>query len=160
MHGVDLGPSLAFDFNDGFLLGMASGRYFCQNARIEIEGSWRNNTAMPPAAWGRVNNLATMLNVYRDFGNGNIKPYIGGGIGIALVKGEWSFGTAIYDVDDYAFAFQGIAGVSVEQSNNRDLFVEYRFYGNTPVDVTVNGNPAGEFTYLSHAMVFGIRFNR
>ncbi len=149
-------------FNDGFVLGMARGRYLCSNVRVEIEGSWRNNTVETAATtFGHINNYATMFNIYRDFGNGQLKPYVGGGIGFSLVKGDLTVLGTPYEIDDYAFAFQGIAGVSYQQSSRSDLFVEYRFYGNTPVDVlTLAGADVADFTYLSHNLVFGIRFNR
>ena len=149
-------------FNDGFVVGMASGRYLNANTRVELEGSWRNNTVETgPTTFGRINNYATMANIYRDFGNGQIKPYIGGGIGFSLVKAEMTVLGTPFEIDDYAFAYQGIAGVSFQQASNRDLFVEYRFFGNTVTDVLdAVGTDVGDFTYLSHNLVFGLRFNR
>ncbi len=154
------------NFNDGFMLGMSAGcSICCGKGRIEIEGAWRNNSFEPlPDTFGHINNYATMFNIYRDFGRGRLNPYIGGGVGFALIKGDFTAPTpnaTPHEIDSFAFAFQGIAGISLQQSERTALFTEYRFYGNTPVDIVDNTNTdVGDFTYLSHNLVFGIRIKR
>ena len=149
------------ELNKGFVFGMASGCYLNANTRVEMEGSWRNNTfTVDPFTYGRLNNYSTMFNMLRDFGNGRLKPYVGGGIGFSLVKGEFFVVGTPYEIDDYAFSYQGIAGFSYQVASNRDVFVDYRFLGNTTVDIINMGMDAGDFTFLSHNLVFGIRFNR
>ena len=156
-------------FEDGWVVGMATGRYLDNCMRVEMEGAYRNNsgdqftvgTAPTVAFNGSINNWATMFNAYRDFKNcGKLTPYVGGGIGFAYLDGNFNAGGNAFSIDDWTFAYQAIAGFSVQTEKNRDFFVEYRFYGNTEVDMVPTAGPALDFEYLSHNIIFGIRFNR
>lgn len=152
--------------NDGWLLGTARGWYLNPCTRFELEGAWRNNTTdRTPSGGliGRINNYSTMLNLLRDFNAGNgVNFYGGGGIGFARQDGDFSDGGGtFYEIDDWAFAYQGIAGVSMQATQTADLFVEYRYYGNTETDVDlVGGGTVDNFGYDSNNIVLGIRINR
>ena len=155
-------------FNDGFVLGWARGRYLNPCTRLELEGSWRNNSG---EFWnngtvqnqfdGHFNNYHSMLNLVRELGNHRIKPYIGGGIGVARQDGEFTVMGNRYDFDEWAFAYQGLAGINFKQSEKVDVFCEYRYLGNSNTELEENGVPLpDEFQYLSESIVFGFRIRR
>lgn len=164
---VTAAPLVSGVFNDGFILGTARGRYLNNNNRIELEGSWRGNSGgagiyngAPALIDGHFNNFSTMVNVLHDFGNGQIKPYVGAGIGVSRQDGEFTVVGNNLDFDDWAFAYQAIGGVSVQSSQNMEYFTEYRFFGNSETEIELNGVVVGDFEYLSESIVFGIRFKR
>lgn len=154
-------------FNDGFVLGTARGWYLNDKTRFEIEKSWRNNTG---ENWdnvlgtsqfdGQFNSYSTMLNTVREFGNGRVKPYAGAGIGMTVQDGDFDVNGTHFRFDDWRFAYQGILGLNVVQSNSADLFCEYRYLGNTDSGIENSGVRFDEFAYLSESVVFGIRIKR
>ena len=142
--------------NDGFLLGFARGRRLNRNTRFEFESSWRNNsgnfTGTTPLD-GRVNVFSPTVNLYRDFGTGPIRPYIGGGIGIAFQDAEFVTG----EIEDEAFAYQGAVGLAWNSRPGKDWFIEYRYYGNTDTDLEFNGATIGDVSYEASNVIFGFR---
>ena len=169
VNGTNVTPPAPFtmDFDEGFVLGIARGRYLNQCTRVELEGVWRNNTddtlvtggvATPFA--GRVNNYASMLNLYREFGQGSIRPYVGAGIGLAFVKGDFLINGVAAEVDDFEFAYQGIVGINFWQNQKREFFAEYRYFANTDSDLVNAGGVliSDDFSYRSHNFTFGVRF--
>ncbi len=168
INGVTVTPEpFNMDFNEGFLLGASMGRYLNPCTRVEIEGVWRNNTVedlvlnnVATPFVGRVNNYASMLNIYREFGRGAVRPYIGAGIGFSFVKGDFLINGAAAEVDDYEFAYQGIAGINFWQTDRREFFAEYRYFANTDSDLVDGGGVliSDDFDYKSHNFTFGVRF--
>lgn len=170
VHDYFGNPPIQGTFNDGFLVGYTRGRRINCNTRIERESAWRNNSiaafndgaGFAPLA-GRLNNFATMFNVVRDFGRGKspVSPYLGAGIGISKMDGEFFVPGGGVEVDDFTFAYQAIVGLSVKRSECVDLYCEYRYFANTDVGVEVFGGPElGDFEFLSESVVFGFRMKR
>ena len=142
--------------NDGFILGFARGRRLNHNTRFEMESSWRNNSGNFNGATpldGRINVFSPTVNLYRDFGSGMIRPYIGGGIGVAFQDAEFTTS----EIDDFAFAYQGVGGFAFKASEATDLFVEYRYYGNTETELEFAGAVLGDVSYDAHNIIFGFR---
>ena len=155
-------------FNDGFVVGIARGRYLNANTRFEIENSWRNNSG---ENWnnflgtsqfdGHFNAYSTMLNTVREFGNGRIRPYAGAGVGLTVQDGDFDVNGNHFRFDDWRLAYQGILGINVAQTGNADVYCEYRYLGNTDSGIEDTlGNRVDEFSYLSESVVFGIRIKR
>ena len=154
-------------FRDGFMIGGAVGRYIKPNVRAEIDSTYRQNSGDTWTGFGvtpfdgRLQNYSLMFNLLREFGDGRIKRYAGGGVGAAYSDAEFNVAGTLYDISSGAFAYQAIAGISVMQQNGNEFFTEYRFYGNTAVDLTnVPAATVTDFVYLSHSVVFGIRMSR
>jgi len=157
-------------FNDGFVLGTAKGIYVNSNTRIERENTWRNNSGnewtnngVTTPFDGRVNNFSTMLNVIREFQPiSRVTPYVGIGAGASRQDGEFVVNGNNLELDDWAFAYQGIAGLRFQKSCNVSLFAEYRYFGNSETDLENPNfvNPAGNFEYTAQNVVFGIQFKR
>lgn len=151
-------------FNDGFLLGTASGRYLNNNTRVEMESSWRANsgdTYNGQPLDGHFNNYSTMVNIIRDLpSNGPVNFYAGIGGGISRQDGDFTSGGNSVVFDDWAAAYQAMAGVNFKRNANTDFFAEYRYFGNAETQVEFNGADAGEFDYVSEGIIFGLRFKR
>lgn len=162
------------DFNDGFAVGIARGRRFGNGLRGELELSYRRFGADlwtvngTPFNWnGDLDAYFGMANLYHDWKNwqfAGLTPYIGGGIGIAIVDGNLNTAAISLAIDDTAFAYQGMAGFTKQISSSVDLFAEYRYVGTTATQldrVDVNPQvPQGRYSTSIDNVMFGIRIWR
>ena len=162
------------EFHDGFAIGGAYGRRFNDAIRGELEFSFRNFDADDWNAGGVIQNwdgdlnaYLLMANLYRDCLNCQIRgitPYVGGGLGLAIIDGDFNTVANNFEIEDEAFAYQGMAGLTKRISQRADGFVEYRYVGTT--DVTLNRTTAppnlefGQFDGSIHNVLFGIRIWR
>ena len=165
--GIDVPPPalpVTGSFNDGFVLGVARGRQLNNCTRIEREWTWRNNTGDvwtdPTGAAsnidGQFNNFSSMVNIVRDIRN----CYIGGGIGVSRQDADFIANGTQFNIEDWAFAYQGFAGINLIKHCNREMFVEYRYFANTETDLDANNVFFDNFNYEAHNVVFGFRFKR
>ncbi len=119
---------------DGYTLGVAAGKRINDTFRGELELSFTDvNNRRVSAAGGSVSigghTEAVYLfgNIWADFDIGHaIKPYIGGGIGVAFQEYKVSSGGSVDDSSD-DFAFQLGAGINYPVTPNVDLGVGYRY---------------------------------
>lgn len=131
----------------------------------QFNGAVLQSSATNPG-YGTVNSYSTMANFYRDltsFSLGNITPYLGGGFGVTYVDGNWSVpGAGLqYSIDDWAFAWQIMAGATIQLTNQTDFFTEYRYYDTSEVDiVNAAGGIIGDFNYENSSIVAGFRIKR
>ncbi len=117
-------------------------------------------------ATGGTNMAGILLNGYYDFSTGTaFKPYLGAGLGVAMIEAE-DFGVdAIPDVlddDDTVFAYQIMAGVGYDLSDRTNLFAEYRYLGTESAELTTSvstGSVATDFDFGSTQLRFGVRIN-
>ncbi len=144
--GTITSDQLRGTFKDGWVVGFAGGRKLCCSLRAELEFALRTNTADHWSIngvsdnWsGHAYNWTAMTNMYYDitrvqaFG---ITPYVGGGIGVAVVDGDFTTNMTRIDVDDTVFAYQLISGLSKQLTESTQFFYEYRFLGTTDIDVS------------------------
>ena len=154
-------------FSDGFILGFARGRFLSNNRRIELESSWANDSISRvqtgPGFGGRINNYSSMVNLYKDITPDSlIGLYIGGGVGFARQDAEFTSAGVELEIEDYAFAYQGIVGANYRVTKNgSDLYIEYRYKGNTETDIDLeSGGFLDTFEYNTQNIIFGIRIKR
>lgn len=174
-RGADSVVERQGDFSDGFLLGTAFGKQIGCHLRAEAEFAYRfnqadqwsstpfNNQRVPQQWDGDLNVFSGMTNLVYDFGNRNcnkITPYVGGGIGVAILDGDFSTNATQFEIDDTVFAYQGFAGALFHTGRCSALFAEYRFFGTTQTELVGNSIPLGQFEYLSHNVIGGIQFRR
>jgi len=101
---------------------------------------------------GDVSALSFMVNGYYDFpvANSPIAPYLGGGIGAAIITVDFAgFG----DDSAVAFAYQFMAGIGFEINPSTTLTAGYRYFATTDPDF--DGEKA---TVESHDFSLGARF--
>ncbi|MEG3181973.1 OmpA family protein [Sphingomonas sp. LT1P40] len=113
-------------------------------------------------AGGKTSALAFMINGLLDFGEDDgVQGFIGGGVGVARVKSQYTLnGNGDWlDDSDTVFAWQAVAGLRQPISENVDVTLKYRFFNADDVrliDVTGRTN---EGRMRSHSLLGGITFN-
>jgi opacity protein-like surface antigen len=181
--GVAGGTTLLTEFNDGWQAGFAMGRRFPGNLRLESEFSIRHHTNdtvstgmfvgpvfVPAAVFDAVDSIYSvhsMRNLLYDFNGlgGKTIPYVGAGAGGMFVDGDIvTPGLGRVDfIDDTAFAYQLIAGVTRRFNCCSEAYAEFRYFGTSGVDVeTAVGMPFAdpEFDFQSNQVIFGFRMTR
>lgn len=164
-------------FSDGWLLGAALGKRVCCHENVRIEGeffyrsttgdTWNVTRSAGPnisTPWsGRVNCYSSMMNgILEKPVTDNVVPYIGAGLGFAVLDGELGTLTSQFDIDDTEFAFQGIAGLRTQLTESLGLLTEYRYFGTTegslrdrPTQATID-----KFGFSSHNVLIGFQLSR
>ncbi|MBT6154118.1 MAG: porin family protein [Planctomycetaceae bacterium] len=115
---------------------------------------------------GEVSSQSFLFNLVIDFIHWGdvVTPYIGGGAGFMRVDESLEYGRATFVDEDYVFAFQGMAGISVQLSENIQWFTEWRYLGGSNPTFTRNGPPAPtqvdlRSEYNTHSIMSGIRID-
>ena len=157
------------DFDPGWGVGVSVGYGFTNGFRLEGEVGYRRNginsftdsSGTTFSVDGHMSSWDFMGNIYYDIPTGSRwTPYIGGGIGVAIVhlsaQASLTSPTAAlsWDDSDAVFAYQGIAGIGYQITESVNLGVEYRHLGTA--DPTFSG-PSGTFigNTLSNATTSG-----
>ncbi|MGE5147461.1 MAG: OmpA family protein [Candidatus Eiseniibacteriota bacterium] len=159
------------DSNLGWAGLLSLGYRFRNGLRTEIEGGYRRNNVdeidnCPTCGDdGFTQAFSLMANALYDFNiNGSpLHPYIGAGAGAAKVRAGGIGpvpGTSIND-SDWAFAYQGIAGVSYAVSKPVELFAEYRYFATQGLDLSApvaGGTVSNDDEYRNHTIMAGLRW--
>jgi OmpA-OmpF porin, OOP family len=108
-----------------------------------------------------------MANVWYDFHSLDlpmgITPYVGVGVGGALVKLEGSLNhIKLNQKDDFVFAWQAGAGLSVPVSDDMKLFLDYRYFAANGAQLKLSpgfhgGDVKADFD--SHTVLVGLRLS-
>lgn len=142
------------------VLGIDIGRRHSQFMRSSIDFTYRGgNVEFDGAEAGDLRVYSLMKNFHLDLARrGQLRPYIGVGIGGAFLDAETNFGGGAVEVDDAgSFAFQIMGGVARNISDLAAVYAEYRFFSTTDVDVITGAGP-NEGRFTSHDVLFGLRF--
>jgi opacity protein-like surface antigen len=162
-------------FDDGWAIGIAHGRRFNRAVRGELEFAFRSNAADQwfvngnrAGNWsGHFYSYSLMANLYHDFSSFSLlswTPYVGTGIGIAFLDGDFQTATLDLEIDDQEFAYQFIVGGSRSLTSNIDLLLEYRYFATTDFELVNNtpvpAAPFGKDTYETNNLFVGLRLLR
>lgn len=156
------GTVVEAEFETGIVLGVEVGLVLPQGFRVGGEIAYRANdvdrfrgpgSSAPGAA--EMTAISFMGNLWYDFPKtGGIRPYIGGGVGLAEVEANNVVNGAIFvDDDETTFAFQLGAGLAIDLAPKVALTVDYRYF--FAVDPSFVG---AEADYDSHSLMTGLRF--
>ena len=108
---------------------------------------------------GHLRTIGIMANGYYDFEFGSpIVPYIGAGVGVALIQQEWKANGGKFSDFNTQFAYQGIAGVSYNFSPNLAANLEYRYLGTTEPTFSDNGVKVKTDSLGNHTVLLGLRY--
>ncbi len=164
------GNSLETSFDTGYVFLGAGGYRFGNGFRAEGEFGYRRsstdstqvNSGPEFNTDGSMSALSFMANGYYDFDVGmKIKPYIGGGIGVARVSANdiRINGTQLVDDSDTVFAYQAIGGLGYDLTQNLTAFVEYRYFAT--VDPSFKASNGGNYDsqFMSHNALLGVRYH-
>lgn len=183
-RSVGFERNVNIDFDEGYALGGAIGKRIGRFLRSEMEYVYRTQDpaiglfdsgggTLPFADRnpdGNQNVHAGMFNLFFDLiiGNGNLVPYIGGGVGVGFVDSRIEYSAGQLYGDDTALAYQWIAWLSYRAKPNMELFVEYRvfeledpklnFFGGNPINFRTP-NVLLNSEYQSKDIFAGLRFN-
>jgi opacity protein-like surface antigen len=129
----------------GFIVGGAIGTHLAEDVRVELEVAYSENDvddlkfndtdgrSETYKGEGDFSFLSFMGNIWYDIPlSEELKPYIGGGAGIAIVDANgigYEDDSARYDSSEVAFAFQLGAGLRWVVWDNVTLDVGYRLRG-------------------------------
>jgi len=142
------------------VLGIDIGRRHSQFMRSSIDFTYRGgNVEFDGADAGDLRVYSLMKNFHLDLARrGQLRPYVGVGIGGAVLDAETNFGGGDVEVGDAgSFAFQIMGGVARNISDLAAVYAEYRFFSTTDVDVITSAGP-NEGRFTSHDVLFGLRF--
>jgi outer membrane protein OmpA-like peptidoglycan-associated protein len=116
-----------------------------------------------PLAGGKTSALSFMLNGLLDFGDDDgIQGFVGGGVGVARVKANYSLNVRqdFLDDSDTVFAWQGLAGIRAPLTDHLDATLKYRFFNAENVKLVGNlNNLPYEGRFRSHSILGGVTYN-
>ena len=155
-------------FKTGFTIGAALGGNITEDLRGEIEVSYQKakvhktdfGSGTFDGSKGEVESYFLFANLWRDFDIGSIRPYIGAGIGLALVDVDIVYDPSVHIVDDQnlALAAQAGTGLRFGLTDSLTLDMGYRFKG--AIAVFTEGR-ADDFnntsTYYAHIGQAGLQ---
>jgi opacity protein-like surface antigen len=170
------------DTDVGFIVGGAIGTHLTEDLRVELEAAYSENDVdeiryidgvgndTDYYGHGKFGLLTIMANLWYDVPlSEELKPYLGGGAGIAVVNGDVGYDPVefpdydpIFDESRVAFAFQLGAGLRWQAWENVTLDVGYRLRGIDGPDfdsevVFVSGDYEADWMW-SHNIIAGISF--
>ena len=160
--GAGAGINLLQDNNlniDNYDVGPAGniyGGYDWGSLRADFEASIRENSHDGD---NHQTTIGLMVNGYYDFEFGSpIVPYIGAGVGVAMINQQWKAGGSTFSDFDTAFAYQGIAGVSYNFAPNLAANLEYRYLGTTATTFSDGGVSVKSDSTGNHTILVGLRY--
>lgn len=157
-------------FKNGWGVGASVGRRFGDSLRGELEYSYREVEGDEwivngnPGNWsGDFASGSLMANALLDLNSlsfAGIQPYVGAGLGFAVLDGDMTTAVGTLDIDETNFAWQAIAGASVPLGNH-EFFAEYHFIDSGSVDILNGaGTSIGSEDVQAHFAFIGLRFYR
>ena len=155
--GYDRGE---ISYDAGFTV-LGSIGYALQNVRLEIEGGYRKNDIDKAVVYGigsgpipgEIESKSIMGNfIYEFLPDKQVRPFVGGGIGIAKLEAQ----IANYYMDDTVFAGQFILGIGFMVDKNVSLTVQYRAFVTEDPNFHVAGGVL-ESEYFSNTGLAGLR---
>ena len=169
------------EWDTGWVIDAEVGYRWAENWRIELEASYRENDVDSVALVtpltspsGDVEQFAVMANLLFDFDvTDTINFSIGAGIGAAQVEVELSaINTGLASTirvdesdQDWTWAYQGIAEVSFETSDQTEIYATYRYFVANDVDLlptapffAPNVGNVFDTNFENHTLKFGFRY--
>jgi outer membrane autotransporter protein len=132
----------------------------------QVDGVWSSSAAISDSGALDYDHstLSVMANVWYDFDLGNVRPYVGGGVGWAETELDGTFiggGLPVISHSDNGFAWQLGAGLNFDISPNVQLGLGYRYFEGPEVNIgaplALNG-ASGDVESQNHAAVVSLTY--
>lgn len=149
LNDLDLSAGGDVDTDLGWAGIGALGFRLGNGIRTELEGGYRFNDGDIAGVSSNVRTWSAMANLIYDWDTGSIfEPYAGFGLG--------AVNTEIANDSEWAFAYQGIAGVSFEINDWVEPFIDYRFLGTAGLDADPLNNDLDD-ELMNNTILGGVR---
>jgi len=153
------------DIDEEDMASIGIGRGFENGFRLEGEFAYRDNgfdEDVPLGTNADATAVSLMANLFYDFNrHGSLQPYLGLGVGAAQVDSQASGVLFGWDDDYTGVAYQGLAGVNWQFSQNWSADLGYRYFvvPDAEFDGVVGITPATfEGDYTHQAVTLGLRY--
>ncbi len=159
------GVNATADLDTGYSIIGAVGNSYRNGLRGEFELGYRGldvGSVSGASASGDVNVFSFMINGYYDFKNKTKwTPYLGVGLGGANISADavTPVSGSSLDDSDLVFAYQGMAGLSYQVSDQLSLFSDYRYFATADPDFTLSNGTAVDSEFSDHRVMFGLRWH-
>lgn len=167
VNALTLGAEADAEYDMGGALALSAGYKSAMGLRGELEFNWRWSNDLDKlndvdvgalGISGDVKSMAFMGNVLYDIETGTgFTPYIGVGAGVARVKMDLESSGASFEDSDWVFAYQGIAGVAYNFTDNLALTADYRYFATLDPKFSDAGETI-ETEYRNHTVMVGLRY--
>jgi outer membrane protein OmpA-like peptidoglycan-associated protein len=111
---------------------------------------------------GTTSSLAPMINgIYEFLPQSQWHPFVGLGVGAAYLDNGTikRSGANAYSGSDWAFAYQGFAGVGYDVTKNVELKAQYRYFATLDYDTKASSNNSKLTSeYADHGLLFGVTY--
>jgi len=149
LNDLDLSAGGDVDTDLGWVGIGALGFRLGNGIRTELEGGYRFNDGDIAGVSSNVQTWSAMANLLYDWDTGTaLEPYLGVGLG--------AVNTEIANDTEWAFAYQGIAGIGYEVNDWVEPFIDYRFLGTAGLDADPLGNDLDD-ELMNHTILAGVR---
>ncbi len=158
--GINIGGTGGYDFGYVRLEGEISYKY------SEISSLYdQTNNQRYRNLDGDLGVSAFMANAFFDLHNDSrVTPYLGGGIGFAVLNLSDTFGTNVNgrqylygEDDDAVFAYQVGAGVEIALNPRFSLDLGYRYFGTDTANFDNDFDQSSSMKFESHNVAVGFR---
>lgn len=156
------------EYQAGYAASLSGGYYLTPHIRGELEvfyGSTEIDGATDSGnnkvtASGDANFGAVMLNAIAEFGDGDIHPYLGGGLGVGMFElDSVSIDSQNLSAEEAVLTYQLIAGAAYDVNPDISVTFDYRYRGSTDAEATMGTNTTTEIrTITSHNFLLGMRY--
>lgn len=148
-NDLDLSGGNELDSDIGWAGIGTLGFRFGNGLRTELEGGYRFNDGEINGISANTKTWNAMANLLYDLETGTLlEPYIGFGLG--------AVNTEMANDSEWAFAYQGIAGMAFEVSDWVEPFIDYRYLGTAGLHADPLGNDLDD-ELTDHTILAGVR---
>lgn len=133
------------------------GNVLIDNSRIELELAYRENDVDNSNSDVSIGSLAANYFYDIDMG-GDIKPYVGAGIGVAEVNLSGTNQTSV-ESDDVAAIYQLMAGLTYtpEELHRTEVYAGYKYFDGFSDAKISDGSGTTELDFGAHTVEAGVR---
>lgn len=161
---ISSGISETVETDTGFGGLAALGYYFTDSLRGELESGYLSNdvdgTDASNSASGDISAIPVMANLIYDINtSGSLTPFIGAGLGLAMVDFDGVDPVSTTSINDDAteFAYQGIAGLNYAFNERTSAYLRYQYLA-SDADLSAADGSSIEGEYQNNIVSVGVTF--